>query len=755
MELSRRRLLVGAALGGGLVVAWALRERHWPLPLQPGPGEAAFDAWIRVSRDGVVTVSVPQLEMGQGIATLLAQIVAVEMGADWRQVGVSFAPVSELYANAPLAARWAELWMPMAPGDGIAPHGWAALHWAQERRFMATADGMSIPAYEGPLRAAAAGARALLTKAAAGRWDVPVEQCSVSGGMVHHGGRTLGFGELAAEAARLTPPDPPQLRPSPPQENPQVHPAGSAPPFPRLDTPAKVDGGWMFTGDVRLPDMVYAAIRHVPLGEGAHLAGHDAGAARGIEGFLRLVEGPDWLAGVATNSWAAERALAAVAPRFSLHRPLSAERIEGALDSALKAAIRDGGEPIARTGDADGLLAPKAPYSQRYDIAPAIAAPLETACAAARLRDGLCEIWVATQAPEATRRDVAGALSIAVTSVVLYPMAAGGSFDARLECPHAAEAALIAQAVGKPVLLTYTRWQEGVTSVHRPPVAAQVEARVDDAGGIAAWRLRAAMPSAAREFGARIIDRVSRIEAVALHQAHRDPLAMEGFVPPYAIPALSIQQAPVSVGLPTGRLRGNGHGLAAFITESFIDEIATALRREPLSYRMAMLEGDPRLAACLQRVSALSNWNGGHDASGQGIACHRIGGGCIAAVVTARRTGQGVVVDRIVAVADIGRIINTDIARQQIEGGLVYGMGLALGAAPVWGGGLPDTTRLAALNLPLMANCPQVEVDLVLSSDDPADPGELGVAVAAPAIANALFSATGVRLRRLPLGSEE
>jgi isoquinoline 1-oxidoreductase beta subunit len=156
---------------------------------------------------------------------------------------------------------------------------------------MATADGMSIPAYEGPLRAAAAGARALLTKAAAGRWDVTVEQCSVSGGMVRHGARTLGFGELAAEAARLTPPDVLPLRPTPPQENPQLHPAGSAPPFPRLDTPAKVDGGWMFAGDVRLPDMVYAAIRHAPLGEAAHLAGHDPAAAKGIDGFLRLVEG--------------------------------------------------------------------------------------------------------------------------------------------------------------------------------------------------------------------------------------------------------------------------------------------------------------------------------------------------------------------------------------------------------------------------------------------------------------------------------
>jgi isoquinoline 1-oxidoreductase beta subunit len=173
------------------------------------------------------------------------------------------------------------------------------------------------------------------------------------------------------------------------------------------------------------------------------------------------------------------------------------------------------------------------------------------------------------------------------------------------------EAALIARETGKPVLLTYTRWQEAVTAIHRPPLAAQIEARVDQTGTIAAWRLRVAMPSAAREFGARLLQGTSRAEAMAHHQnAHADPLAMEGFVPPYSF-ALAIEQAPVAVGLPTGRLRGNGHALGAFITESFVDEIAAAQGREPLSYRMAMLEGDPRLAACLQRVSALANWNGG------------------------------------------------------------------------------------------------------------------------------------------------
>ncbi|MDE1914946.1 MAG: molybdopterin-dependent oxidoreductase [Sphingomonadales bacterium] len=754
MELTRRRLLVGAALGAGLVVAWSLRERHYPLPLQPGPGEAAFDAWIRVARDGAITVSVPQLEMGQGVATLMARIVAAEMGADWNRMGVVFAPVSETYANAPLAAHWAELWLPMAPDGGIAPESWLARRWAERERFNATADGFSITAYEAPLRHAAAAARMLLTQAAAVRWGAEPAQCQAVNNTIRHGAQSIGFGELAAEAAAMRAPEALTLRP-PIAETPQNHPAGSTPPYSRLDGPAKVDGGWNFAGDIRLPDMLFAAIRHAPLGESAHLAGHDAAATHGIDGFVRLVEGPDWLAALATNSWAAERALAAVAPRFSVHRPLSVERIEGALDSGLKAALRDGGKPIHRSGDAVGLLGAKPPFSQRYDIAPAMAAPLETATAVARLRDGLCEIWVASQMPESTRRAVAIALDMPVASVVLYPMAAGGSFDARLECPHAVEAAILARAAGKPVMLTYTRWQEGVSAIHRPPVAAQVEARVDDGGALVAWRLRAAMPSAAREFGARALNGASRKQAMAQHQTHRDPLAMAGFVPPYAIPALSIEQAPVAVGLPTGRLRGNGHGLAAFITECFIDEIANALHREPLSYRMAMLGDDPRLGACLQQVSALAGWNGGHDDSGQGIACHRIGGGCIAAVVSARRSDQGVIVDRIAAVADIGRILHMDIARQQIEGGLIYGMALALGSAPVWQGGLPQSARLAGLNLPLLASCPQIDVDFMASDMAPADPGELGVAVAAPAIANALFSATGLRMRRLPLGSEE
>jgi isoquinoline 1-oxidoreductase beta subunit len=235
---------------------------------------------------------------------------------------------------------------------------------------------------------------------------------------------------------------------------------------------------------------------------------------------------------------------------------------------------------------------------------------------------------------------------------------------------------------------------------------------------------------------------------------------MDGAIPPYIVPNMVIEHVPASIGLPTGRLRGNAHGYTAFFTESFVDELAHHLRQEALSFRIAMLEHDPRLIQCLQRVAVQAQWGGGIEASGQGVACHVIGAnelnaGRIAVVATARRDENGVRVDKIDAVADIGRIVNLDIARQQIEGGLVYGIGLALGQSTSYAEGLPTIGRLAELALPLLADCPEIRVEFIDSDGPSADPGELGVAVAAPVLSNALFSATGLRFRKLPLLSEE
>ncbi len=756
MQLSRRTLLIGALAGGGLAVGYALRPRAYPLPLEPAPDETAFGAWIKIARDGMVSVAVPQLEMGQGITTLIPQIVAVELGADWRRVAVEPAPPSGHYPNLPLAARWAELWMPAGSGLADEPGDFLTRRFAQGERFNVTADGTSIAAYEAPLRAAAASTRAMLAQAAAERWDADWTDCEAQDGFIFLGKRRLSFGELAAAAARFDPPAEPLLRTDAAKERPTLFPAGAKPDFPRLDLPAKANGSMVFASDVRLPGLVYAAIRHAPIGDST-LAGFEAEEAKGTPGLISLVKGKRWLAAVASDWWAAERALSAIAPRFDASHRADSTRIEAALDKALRYGDV---ESLFETGDPDEVLARDYSYAVRYDVAPALHATLETASATARLTDGRLELWAACQAPEAARLAAAEALSLDPAQVVLYPVPAGGSFDRRLEYGHVVEAAVIARKVGRPVQLTWSRWQEHVAGWPRTPVAAFMGARTAPSGEIAGWKARLALPATAREFGARLFGGETWRDAIESSAGEFDALAMEGAVPPYVVPHMAIHHVPARIDLPTGRLRGNAHGYTAFFNESFVDELAHRANKEPLSFRIAMLGHDPRLVVCLQRAATLAEWGGGVDASGQGLACHVIGAsetssGRIAAVATARRDETGVRVDRITAVADIGRIVNVDIARQQIEGGLIFGIGLALGSSTAYAEGLPLTGRLAELGLPLLADCPRIDVDFIDSDAPPADPGELGVAVAAPALANALFSATGLRFRKLPLLSEE
>ena len=212
LPLTRRQLIAGAALGGGLAVAWWLWPRHYSSPLAPGPNERDFGGWITIGTDGVVTVAVPQLEMGQGVTTVLAQVVAVELGADWRQVAVEPAPPSGLYANIPLAAKWAQMWSNL-PSFASDPESSLAENFARSNAFIATAEGSSLIAYEAPLREAAASARAMLAMAAAERWDIDWEECEVAGGLVRYGEQSFGFGTLVTEAAEFDPPDPQGRRP--------------------------------------------------------------------------------------------------------------------------------------------------------------------------------------------------------------------------------------------------------------------------------------------------------------------------------------------------------------------------------------------------------------------------------------------------------------------------------------------------------------------------------------------------------------
>ena len=764
MRPTRRGLLIGALAGGGLLVGWSLLPRRYALPLEPGPGETAYNAWIKLARDGVISVAVPQCEMGQGITTLLPHIVAVELGADWRQIAVEPAAISPAYANPVIAARWASVRSGWFTSAGDDPGGTLAQRFAEGHALMVTADGTSLAAYEAPAREAAAAVRAMLAMAAADRWGVGWEECEARDGFIVHGKQRLRFADLAVEAATYDPPDPPVLRPEPARERPGVAATGPAPSFQRLDAPSKVDGSFAFAGDVRLPNMVYAAIAHGPIGDST-LQGFDEKATRGITGLVGVVKTPRWLAAVASDWWAADRALTAMRPRWHVEAGAAdSGRIAAALDTALR---RGEPERLVEEGDADTVIGRPASLVARYEVAPALHATLETSTATARFADGRLELWLASQAPEQARQAVAKAMGLAARDVVLYPLPAGGSFDRRLEHEVGVEAASIARSVGRPVQLIYSRQQETLRGWPRAPAAAVLAAKLVPGGEIAAWRTRIAVPATNREFAARLFDRATPLEALAASAGADDALAMEGATPPYAIPHIAIDRVSVDLALPTARLRGNAHGYTAFFTESFVDELAHKARREPLSYRIEMLATDARLAACLTAVARLGQWGGGIEQSGQGLACHRMediaapgggvhgGGGRIAVIATARRDERGVRVDKLAAFADIGRIVNLDIARQQIEGGLIFGLGLAMGAAGGYDAGVPVTARLAALGLPYLGDTPEILVDFIDSDAPPFDPGELGTVAVAPAIANALFSATGVRFRRLPLLSED
>lgn len=750
--LSRRGVLAGAAVGGGLLVAWSLWPRDYGTLLDPGPTEAAFGAWIKISPDGVVTVAVPQLEMGQGVTTILPQVIAVELGADWRQIAVQPVPPSGAFANVALAAKWAELWVPTAlPGFvETGPDDLVVKRFAEITRFTATADGTSLEAYETSAREAAAAARAMLSQAAADRWGVAWEECEAADGFIVHGDKRLRFGELAQEASGFDPPYPPSLRIDPAFEEPLPGESDPSTSLPRLDLPSKVDGTHQFAGDVRLPGMVFAAIRHGPMDQ-SELAAFDQGAARPLRGFRQAIKGKRWLAAVADTWWTAEKALDAMRPRFT-----TAARIDSAeFESKLEEARRAGSSyTIAQLGDGAEAMG-KPDLTLIYNIAPAQHQPLETASATAWLRDGRLELWLASQAPEQARAAAASAIGLATEDVVLYPLPAGGSFDARLDYAHAIEAALIAREIGKPVHLTWSRWQETLASFPRAPVSASVSAKLASDGSIAVLRTRLATPPWGREFGERLFGNNTGWAAIEQTTGKSDPVVGEGALPFYSIPNAVVDHIPVETGLPAGRMRGQAHGYTAFITESFIDEVAHRNDREPLSFRIEMLGSDLRMVECLQRAARLAEWGGGEDGRGQGIACHRIGsaehGGRIACVATAVRDEGGVKVTRLSVAVDIGRIVNVDIARQQIEGGLIFGLGLALGSSNSWNRGVPAYSRLSQLDLPTLADCPDIEIEFVSSKAAPFDPGELGVAVAPPAIGNALFAASGLRLRNLPL----
>jgi isoquinoline 1-oxidoreductase beta subunit len=736
-KIDRRTLLIGGGAGLGLLVAWAAWPRTYPPNLTADPGESLFGAWIKIGTDGHVTVAVPQCEEGQGVYTAMPQIVADELGADWKLVGVEPAPLNPLYANA-LAAETL-----FAAAFGPLPEGMRTGH-VRRTGLMLTGGSTSIRNFEAELRRAGAAARVLLCKAAARRWKVDWEACAAAGGVVAHGSQRLGFGALAAEAADESLPDDVPLRSG---EGARLY----GKPLPRLDAPAKVDGTAVFAGDVRLPDMVYASIRQGPTGE-TQLARIDRAEADKVPGMLAVVTTDRWVATVARNWWAADRALDAMRPRFRTpENVINSDSIE----AALGAAFDSEGARIAQAGNLAADFRGARVVAAEYRVGLALHAPLEPMTCTAQFSDGRLRLWLPTQAPGLARAAAARAAGLGESDVIVHPTLAGGSFGARLEQDAAGQAALLARRIGRPVQLVWPRGEEFRQGRYRPAAAGRLTAKLNEQGRITGWLAKIAAPATGRELAQRLLGGDALAGAALAIAGSGDASVVEGALPPYAIPNLAIDHHPADIGIPTGYWRSGAHSYTCFFTESFIDELAHVAQQEAVSFRMAMLGQQPRLARCLQLAAQLGGWQGGVPGSGQGIACHSFRGSHIAVLAEASLTGdRRVKVERLVAAIDCGRVVNPDLVRQQIEGGLIFGMAAATGCSTGFTENVADVRQLGELMLPTLADCPDITVEIVPSAAEPGGVSELAVPAVAPAIANALQAATGVRLRRLPLLSD-
>ncbi|HEX3422278.1 MAG TPA: molybdopterin cofactor-binding domain-containing protein [Sphingomicrobium sp.] len=710
-------MLIGGGAGIGLVVAVFAWPRHLSSDLKMHQNEEAFGNFIKIARDGRITIAVAQSETGQGIWTGLPQIVADELGASWDFVAVEPAPLTAAYANA-LANE--EGWL-----DGF---GWLRSHRVEDDgRLRITAGSTSVRAFEQPLRKAAAVARTMLVGAAADRWAVNPSDCDTGDGFVMNRGRTFTFGELAEEAADRTPPLSASFK-----ESSEGRLIGK--PLARLDGPAKVDGSWRFAADVRLEDMLFASVRVAP--PGARLVHFKRQAIEGVHGIRHIASGADWLAVVATNWWAAERGAHSADPEFS------GQRDPADLRHLFEDALARGDRRSYRRGDYEGTVRGSRPLAATYFVAPAQHLGLEPLSATARFTGNRLEVWVPTQAPGLSRDAAALAARIPSSDVTLYPMAVGEPAGRALEPDAMPYAIMLARQLGRPVQATLSQSATQNHDLVSSGALARMMALPGEDGITAAWKMEVASVDGMGSALRRMLDIQDKRELIRTSTSA---------LPPYAIPNVTIEATSPALPYRTGYMRGSPFREFAFFTESFADELAHAAGLEPLSFRMSLLGDNGRLARCLQGAARLAKWDGGAPGSTMGIAGCSAYGSHIGLVANASiGSDQMVKVDRLVAAVDCGQIVNRSLVEQQIEAGLLWGLAQASVAKPEWVAGMPRARPIGAMGLPRLSAIPQIEVEIIPSSDSPGGVSGLGTSVLAPAVANAVFAATGKRMRELP-----
>jgi len=723
---TRRGLITaGVVTGGALVVGVAIRPGHRAPKLRDvvaDADEALLNLWVKIGADNRTTAIVPHAEMGQGVHTALAQMLADELDADWNLVDVQEAPAHAEYANHNLAKGFLF-------GDAEIPHALVGtvdgvvLKLTQAMDLQVTGGSLSVRAtgLHG-MRVAGAAAREMLAKAAAADWKVPARELVLKNSHVSHdaSGRTAAYADFASAAAQFAPSSKPKLK------DPGAFTViGTS--AKRLDIPAKVDGSAAFGIDAQLPDLKTATIRGCPV-FGGRVAAVDEAAARRLPGVERIVNLGDAVAVVADGYWHAHRGLAALDIEWSTdgREALDQAGIFAQFDGALaRAEIEDDGDVEVDRGDCEAaLVAASSRLEAEYRVPYLAHAAMEPMNCTAWLHDGVCEIWTGTQNPLGARAAAAEAIGFEPENVIVHNAYLGGAFGRRSVHDYVVQAARVAEATKAPTKLVWSREEDIAQDKYRPAVTSRFRGGLDDDGHPVVWTNL-------------YVDKHEPAEAPRI---------------PYAIANQRIASMPSPTHVPFGVWRAVDHSQHAFFTESFIDELAVLANRDPYRFRRDLLVDKPRHRKVLDTAANTAGWGTAPGPGrGRGIALHESFGSIVAEVVEARVDAGKVRVERVVCAVDAGYAVNPDGLVAQMESGIVYGLTAALYGEISLEQGRVKQSNFHDYPMLRIDEMPQVETVIVDSGGPLGGAGEPGTPPLAPALANAIHDAIGVRIRELPI----
>lgn len=712
VDFERRVFLQrSAALGTGLVLALALPPAMGSNRLAGAAGVAQLNAWLKVGVDDTITVLVDRSEMGQGVYTALPMLLAEELEVDLRRISVVAAPVGEAYINALNAGQ-------------------------------VTGTSNSVPDAWEKLRKAGAQARLMLIQAAAQTWHVSPSEChAVDGRIVSGQGKSASYGQLAQAASRLPVPKDPPLKAAS-----QFRLIGK--PVARLDTPGKVDGSAEFGIDVRLPGMLYAVIALAPT-LGGKATSVDSTATLAMPGVRQVLPTPSGVVVVADHFWQARKGRDALHIQWDAgpNADLNNGKVRGLLEAASRkpgasALEREEVSASLKTGHAaEALKHAAASFSAVYELPLLAHATMEPMNCTADVKPAGCDLYVGTQVQQMAQAAAAEAAGLKPEQVNVHTTLLGGGFGRRLEVDFIPAAVSASKAVGAPVKLIWTREDDMTHDCYRPPAREAVSAGLDEKGRLVAWALHITSPSVTARFDP---TNKNPFDSVIEY--------VQNF--PYAVPNFALNYVREEIGIDVGYMRSVSNAPNCFAIESSIDELAQVAGKNPLEFRLELLAGKPRHQQVLRQVAERSGWGQPRQGSHQGIAFMESYGSCIAQVVEISVAEGRLKVHKVTCVIDCGQTINPSIVAAQMESGVVFGLSAALWGEITLRNGRVQQRNFNDYRVLRVNEVPELDVYVVPSEAAPGGVGETGVPPVAPALCNAIFAATGKRLRTLPIAGQ-